>query len=178
MTQALMGIVITQWRDPATTAVCLSHVAALSPQPHMVVVVDNESDTEILEAQRERFPDVRFLGLQTNTGHANAVNVGIRHLRDCGCEYALLLDNDAFVTPESLKILETAFERTACCRCRIAADSFGNTPGIDMVWWREGLISRERHPRKHVETRGGHITLHADGRFCDCVCDAGPLCRV
>ena len=48
------GIVITQWRDPETTAVCLSHVASLTPQPRMIVVVDNESDNEILVTQAGR----------------------------------------------------------------------------------------------------------------------------
>jgi GT2 family glycosyltransferase len=99
------GVVITQWRDPDTTALCLRHVAGLSRQPELIVVVDNESDSDVLASQKRTFPDVHFLGLPTNRGHAEAVNIGMRHVIEHGCEYGFLLDNDAYVAPESLERL-------------------------------------------------------------------------
>ncbi len=133
------GIVITQWRDPETTAVCLSHVASLTLQPRMVVVVDNESDNDILVAQSEKFPRARFLGLSTNTGHANAVNVGVRQVREGGCDYALLLDNDAYVAPESLEILEAALNDQSAAAAASPLIFSGRRPGL--VWYGGGRIS-------------------------------------
>jgi len=137
---ASTGIVITQWCDPETTVVCLSHVASLSPQPRMIVVVDNESDNEILDTQSGRFPHVRFLGLSTNTGHANAVNVGVRQICEGGCDYALLLDNDAYVTPASLEILEAALNNQPAAAAASPLILSGKRPGL--IWYGGGRVSR------------------------------------
>ena len=139
MTRSSTGIIIIQWRDPETTAECLKHVAALVRHPRVVAVVDNESDKEILEAQAEMFPDVRFLGLPTNTGHANAVNVGMRHLEECGCERALLLDNDAYVTPASLEVLESALNEQPAVAAASPMILSGKRPGL--IWYGGGRVS-------------------------------------
>jgi GT2 family glycosyltransferase len=133
------GVVITQWRDPETTAVCLGHVASLKLQPRMVVVVDNESESSVLAGQSARFPHVRFLALSTNTGHANAVNIGVRHVYDGGCEYALLLDNDAYVTPECLEILEGALDSQPAAAAASPLILSGRRPGL--IWYGGGRIS-------------------------------------
>jgi GT2 family glycosyltransferase len=139
MKQAQTGIVITQWRDPETATLCLEHVAALRPLPRMVVVVDNESDAHTLEAQTSKFPDVRFIALQTNTGHANAVNLGVTHLHENGCTYALLLDNDAFVAPEALGILEAAMQGDPDAGAASPLILSGRRPGL--IWYGGGKIS-------------------------------------
>ncbi len=133
------GIVITQWRDPETTAHCLEHVAALRPPPHMVVVVDNESDAHTLEVQTVKFPDVHFLPQQANTGHANAVNLGVTHLRQNGCSYALLLDNDAFVTPDTLGILEAGIRSVPGAGAASPLILSGRRAGL--IWYGGGRIS-------------------------------------
>lgn len=133
------GVVITQWRDPETTAVCLGHVASLKSQPRMVVVVDNESESSVLAGQSAQFPHVRFLALSTNTGHANAVNIGVRHVYDGGCEYALLLDNDAYVTPECLEILEGALDSQPAAAAASPLILSGRRPGL--IWYGGGRIS-------------------------------------
>lgn len=138
--QSVIGVVITQWRDPDTTALCLSHVAALIRRPRMIVVVDNESNGVVLQAQAERFPEVHFLGLPTNTGHANAVNAGVRRICEAGCDYALLLDNDAFVAPGSLELLEAALNEHPGAGAASPLILSGRRPGL--IWYGGGRVSR------------------------------------
>jgi GT2 family glycosyltransferase len=136
---AATGVVITQWRDTETTRVCLKHVALLTPAPRVVVVVANECNDADVRLQMDQFPGVRFLSLPANTGHANAVNVGVTHVIECGCEYALLLDNDAFITPKSLQVLETALHAGAAAVAASPLILSGRRPGL--VWYGGGRVS-------------------------------------
>jgi hypothetical protein len=133
------GIVITQWRDTETTKVCLEHVAALTPGPSVIVVVADESNNTEVRAQMDAFPSVRFLGLPTNSGHAHAANVGIRYVLGCGCEYALLLDNDAFVSPDSLLALQAALQSTPGAAAASSLILSGRKPGL--VWYGGGRVT-------------------------------------
>ncbi len=133
------GTVIVQWRDPDSTAVCLKHVRALVLPPRVIIVVDNESKEDIREAQAGLSPEVTFVGLARNEGHPCAVNIGARIAMDLGCEYLLLLDNDAFVTPSCLEKLEGILRAEPSVGAVSPLILSGRRPGL--IWYGGGKVS-------------------------------------
>jgi GT2 family glycosyltransferase len=66
-----------------------------------VVVVDNGSTDDTTDALPREFPGVKYLRSETNLGFARANNLGAQ---DCRGDYLLLLNSDARLKPESLRL--------------------------------------------------------------------------
>jgi GT2 family glycosyltransferase len=133
------GVVITQWRDHETTEECLKYLRALDQPPLAIVVVDNESQADVRVAQEKHHPDVTFIGLSRNEGHPAAVNLGAHLMLEKHCEFILLLDNDAFLTPACLGILEAALRNEPLAAAATPLILSGRRPGL--VWYGGGRIS-------------------------------------
>jgi GT2 family glycosyltransferase len=133
------GVVITQWRDPETTEECLRYLRSLDQAPMAIVVVDNESQEEVRVAQAKRHPEVTFIGLSRNEGHPAAVNLGAHYVLEKQCEFILLLDNDAFLSPSCLGILEAALHNEPMAAAATPLILSGRRPG--QVWYGGGRIS-------------------------------------
>jgi GT2 family glycosyltransferase len=73
--------------------------------------VDNGSQEDISGELKIRFPAVDLLSLPTNIGFAPAVNIAVQHaFQDPDCQFIFLLNNDARIHPNALKILAQAAE--------------------------------------------------------------------
>ena len=71
-----------------------------------IIVVDNNSDDNIEELIKERFPQVKFIQTGSNFGMGGGNNAGIRAAQG---KYVLILNPDIFVFPGSLqKMLDYA----------------------------------------------------------------------
>lgn len=78
------GIVIVTYRCREFALRCLDSLAAQLPDSlDRTIIVDNASGDGVIEAVRERYPQVRALTRQRNVGFAAAANAGIRELTDC-----------------------------------------------------------------------------------------------
>ena len=77
-----------------------------------VVVVDNASADQSVEAVRENFPAVRIIANSENQGFASACNQGIE---STASEYVLLLNSDAQLTPNALAILVDCLDVVPRC---------------------------------------------------------------
>ena len=64
-----------------------------------VIVVDNASSDGSVEVLKSQYPNVELIANQTNVGFARANNQALPHLRG---RYVLLLNTDAFVSPDTL----------------------------------------------------------------------------
>ncbi len=64
-----------------------------------VVVVDNNSQDNVLELLRESYPEITVVAKKSNDGYASAVNEAIRALDS---EYALILNPDIIIRPGAL----------------------------------------------------------------------------
>jgi GT2 family glycosyltransferase len=68
-------------------------------------VVDNGSRDGTLEALRERYPRVEIIETSRNLGFGKANNIGMRLALAGGCDYVYLLNQDAWVYPDTIESL-------------------------------------------------------------------------
>jgi N-acetylglucosaminyl-diphospho-decaprenol L-rhamnosyltransferase len=89
---------------------CLASLAAAPPHlPFDITVVDNASKDDSVSAVRDRWPAIRLIALDRNTGFAAANNTGIRATSG---ELILLLNNDTIVPPGALDRLVARVRET------------------------------------------------------------------
>lgn len=99
-------VVIPNYNGIKYIEACLTSLYEGSRVP-AVIVVDNASSDGSCELVRERFPQVRLIGLQENTGFSHAVNAGIREAKT---EFVFLLNNDTTVEKSCVEELERALD--------------------------------------------------------------------
>ncbi len=80
---------------------CFGSIAA-SELPLRTVVVDNGSTDGTVEALREKHPSAEIIETGENLGFGKANNIGIRRAMDAGCDYVYLLNQDAWVDPDTI----------------------------------------------------------------------------
>ena len=83
---------------------CL-HSLAASSVPVQAVVVDNCSKDETVAHIRANYPDATLFAQEQNLGFGQGNNVGIRHAMQQGCDYVLLLNQDAWIDADMLATL-------------------------------------------------------------------------
>lgn len=75
--------------------------------PLNVVVVDNASNDGTVEYVAESFPEIHLIQSNINLGFGQANNQGIRFALDNGADYVFLLNQDAWIEPDSIsKLIE------------------------------------------------------------------------
>jgi GT2 family glycosyltransferase len=87
---------------------CLGSVRA-SGMPSDAIVVDNASDDGTPGWIRGHFPEVTVIENKENLGFAEANNIGFRYALSHGYRYVYLLNQDAWVFPETFGTMVWAF---------------------------------------------------------------------
>lgn len=92
-----------QWYDRCFTSL------RESDMPVETIVIDNGNDgtTEYL---KEHFPEITILPNTENLGFGKANNMGMRYALDHGCDYVFLLNQDAWIFPDTMEQLVAAAE--------------------------------------------------------------------
>lgn len=70
-----------------------------------VVVVDNASTDETVEYIHANYPEVHLIQSDLNLGFGQGNNKGIKYALDNGAEYVFLLNQDAWIEPNTVKKL-------------------------------------------------------------------------
>lgn len=76
--------------------------------PHQTIVIDNNSSDKTCELIVHDFPEVNLIRLEENVGFGRANNHGIKKAYDSGADYILLLNQDAWLEPDTLELLINA----------------------------------------------------------------------
>jgi N-acetylglucosaminyl-diphospho-decaprenol L-rhamnosyltransferase len=98
-----VSVVIVHHETPAELLRCVERLAASRGKvARQVVVVDNASRSLDEPMLREVDPDIQVIRNVTNVGFAAAANVGLRMAQG---RHVLLLNPDAFVEPETLRLM-------------------------------------------------------------------------
>lgn len=83
---------------------CFSSLQS-STIPVTTVVVDNDSHDGTVDYIRKEFPDIYVIESSKNLGFGKANNIGIRYALDHSADYVFLLNQDAWVDPDTLEVL-------------------------------------------------------------------------
>ena len=87
---------------------CLEALDSQSFTDYDIIVVDDASSEEGIEEVVSAYPRARLIKHEVNKGFAPSVNDGIK---DSDSEYVFLLNNDAYVDTDCLKILVESIDR-------------------------------------------------------------------
>jgi GT2 family glycosyltransferase len=77
--------------------------------PVHIVAIDNASGDETVSHVSANYPDVCLIRSERNLGFAKACNIGIRHALEHGADYVFLLNQDAWIERETLRVLLDVF---------------------------------------------------------------------
>ena len=107
----LATIVILTWNQLEYTKACLASIAANTPEPYELILIDNGSVDGTVAWLREQVSSdsrIRLIENTENRGFAAGCNQGINAARG---EYILLLNNDTVVTPSWLAGMKELLNR-------------------------------------------------------------------
>ena len=76
-----------------------------STVPIKILAVDNGSTDDTLALLRGKYPEVEFVELRENLGFGGANNIGIRLAQKAGSDFVFLLNQDAWVEPDTIEKL-------------------------------------------------------------------------
>lgn len=105
-----ISVVIVNWNLAEDTLACLGSVLETGYPNLDVIVVDNGSSDNSVEQIAQVYPQVRQVVNKENMGFAAGANQGLDLALAQGCDYALVLNNDTTVAPDSLSELMAAGE--------------------------------------------------------------------
>jgi len=143
----IVTIVIVNWNGERFLERCLATLMNQTVKPHEIILVDNASSDRSLEIA-QRFPYVKVLALDQNTGFARGNNLAIE-AASTETEWIVLLNPDAFPAPRWLE------ELLAAAHTNPGFDAFGSKlvvaadPGVldgaGDVYHVSGLVWRMGH---------------------------------
>lgn len=134
---------------------CLSSVRA-SVLPSDIMVVDNASDDGTSDWIREHFPEVIVSDNRENLGFGAANNIGMRYALAHTYRYVYLLNQDAWVFPETFGTLIRAFEEDGRTEDEGVRKAVGKPIGILSPMQMEANLTRmdaqfHKHCHKALE---------------------------
>lgn len=84
-----------------------------SEVPLQIIAIDNASTDGSVTAIKEHFPDVILIESKENLGFGGANNLGIKKALELGGDYFFLLNQDAWIEPDTVsKLIEHAQKNT------------------------------------------------------------------
>ena len=140
-------VIIVNWNGEVFLERCLAALMNQTVKSHEIIFVDNASSDRSIEIV-DRFPSVRVLEQEQNTGFARGNNLAIA-AASSETEWIVLLNPDAFPEPRWLE------ELLAAAHCNPGFDAFGSKlvvaadPGVldgaGDVYHVSGLVWRMGH---------------------------------
>ena len=103
-----VSIVIVNWNGINDTCVALDSIQKLHAKDiHLdTIVVDNGSTNDSVSTLKKKYSWVRLLEMGKNLGFTGGNNVGIKAALDEGADFVWLLNNDTYIHPDSIFLLD------------------------------------------------------------------------
>jgi GT2 family glycosyltransferase len=104
----LCSVIIVTYDGAKWIDKCLGSLI-YSTIPLEVIVVDNGSSDGTPQKIRQGYPNVEIIETHKNLGFGKANNIGIKKAYEAGAEHIFLLNQDAWVEPDTIeKLIKTA----------------------------------------------------------------------
>jgi GT2 family glycosyltransferase len=161
----LVAVIIINWRAAEQTLACLREVRQQDYPSIVTIVVENGSGDGSATALAGQATGVTLLALPQNLGFAGGVNRGIAVARAHGAAYVLLLNNDAYLPPDTITRMVDRMQRMA--NIGIAAPKV-YYPGDQRKLWGIGGAMRRSHLAMYgIDTPdvGQYDIVHVDFVF-------------
>ena len=101
-------VILVNWNGRDDTLECLDSLRAIEYSNLQILVVDNGSRDDSVDALRAAFPDVEIIETKANLGFTGGNNVGIRRALSNGADFVFLLNNDTTIAPRAISELVKA----------------------------------------------------------------------
>jgi N-acetylglucosaminyl-diphospho-decaprenol L-rhamnosyltransferase len=184
----LTAVVIPTFNAGDLLEDCLASVEGGQTQPDWVFVIDNHSGDDAVDRASQCFPRMEFVRNGANFGFGAACNQGIELAFSRGAEFVLLLNQDAFLEPNTLSsLIKLAREQPRAgaigCKTLAPAESPGTTPrmlynGSWQRWlalWQRipGVGQQEHSPGVQSPQEVDYVWGHAMLLRCSALRDVG-----
>lgn len=138
-------VVVLSWNKQAAVIECIDRVKTLTGAAIHVVVVDNASADDSVDAIRRAHPDVTVLTEPVNRGYAGGVNRGLAEAASRNADYAWLLNDDTSFDSDVLEpLLDYAEAHPRCGLMTPLLVDLGPDAAVQfvnaMVDWRRGTM--------------------------------------
>jgi GT2 family glycosyltransferase len=136
------AVIIVNYRTPRLTRQCVESVLRSSGVRPRIIVVDNDSRDESVEQLRQLAaanPHVAVHASPINDGYAGGNNIGLAWAHGIGARYALLLNSDAVVDRDCLRLLVRELESDPSVAAVSPEIVFGDEP--ELLWFGGGRFS-------------------------------------
>lgn len=104
MTHASILVIVITYNGAYWLNKCLGSLSK-SSVPLDVLVVDNCSTDDTITIIKQQFPEVQLIESEENLGFGRANNIGLKKALEEGYDYAFLLNQDAWIEPDTVRIL-------------------------------------------------------------------------
>lgn len=102
--------VVLNWNRPEDTLLCVESLRASDYPMLRIVVVDNGSESDKYDYLRRTLIGAELIRSETNLGFGAGNNMGIHYALEQGAAYVLLVNNDAIVDSQMVKMLVGVME--------------------------------------------------------------------
>ena len=143
-----VAVILLNWNGKEDTLECLASVKQLDYTSYEIVLVDNGSTDDSVDAILKQHPDVTLLQTGENLGYAGGNNVGIRWALEQGADYILLLNNDTIVATDLLSAFVSAAKLLPSGSILGAKIYFYDKP--DTLWFAGGRWRSESNSFEHI----------------------------
>jgi len=111
--EPLVYVLLVNWNTARHTIACLDSLQHVSYPNYRVLVIDNASRDDSVDAIAQAYPDVPIVRNGRNMGFTGANNVGFEHALRAGADFVYLLNTDTWVAADFLsEAVETAISES------------------------------------------------------------------
>lgn len=131
-------VIIVNWNRRDDTIECLESFRRVTYPNFHLLVVDNASCDDSVQAVQSRCPQAMVLQLPENLRFAGGNNAGLREFLKSSDDYALLLNNDTTVEPDFLYHLVSAAQSDENIGLVSPKILYYDKP--DVIWFAGGVV--------------------------------------
>ncbi|MDF1832965.1 MAG: glycosyltransferase [Porticoccaceae bacterium] len=170
---AKVSLILLNWNGKDDTLACLKSVQDINYTNYDVVVVDNGSSDDSVNAIKQEFPDITLLETGANLGFAEGNNVGIRYALKQHPDFILLLNNDTVVETDFLDQLISYAASKGNKGLFGPKINYFDQP--DTLWWAGSKWNAEALEFEHTGINQRDSGAYDQAREIDYVCGCALL---